>query len=75
MSGGRQVQDRAEATRQMHELKTRLSADVLEGLLAVPGIRPDEVERARVLLDSPQWCRAEEVAAELVDCFVAQRLP
>lgn len=75
MSGGRQVQNRAEATRHMQELKTRLSADVLEGLLAVPGVRADEVARARVLLHSPQWCRAEEVASELVDCFVAQRLP
>ncbi|HVF73758.1 MAG TPA: hypothetical protein VM938_01810 [Acidimicrobiales bacterium] len=59
----------------MQELKSRLSADVLEGLLAVPGVRHDEVARARRLLHSPRWCRAEEVASELVDCFVAQRLP
>ena len=59
----------------MQELKRRLSADVLEGVLAVPGVRPDEVARARVLLHTAQWCRAEEVASELVDCFIAQRLP
>jgi hypothetical protein len=59
----------------MQQLKTRLSDDVLEGVLAVPTIRADVVARARALLHTTRWCRAEEVASELVDCFVEHRLP
>ena len=59
----------------MHELRTRLPQDVIEDVFAVPGIRPDVVARARALLHTTHWCRADEVASELVDCFVAQRLP
>lgn len=58
----------------MQSLRYRLSDDVLENVLAVPGVRPDVVARARALLDDAP-CRAEEIAAELVDCYVAQRLP
>lgn len=58
----------------MQNLRYRLSDDVLENVLAVPGVRAEVVARARALLgDTP--CRAQEIAAELVDCYVAQRLP
>ncbi len=53
----------------------RLAAEVVERLLATPPVRPDAVARARALLASTTWCRAEEVAAELVDCYVTRRLP
>lgn len=59
----------------MQDLKTRLPDDVIEDVLAVPGIRADVVARARALLHTTRWCRAEEVASELVDCFVEQRVP
>jgi hypothetical protein len=48
---------------------------VLARVLASPSVRPDVVARARLLLRSPSWCRAEEVAAELVDCYVSRRFP
>ena len=75
MKSGRESPNRVEASIHMRELKERLSEDVLEDLLTVPDVRPDVVARARRLLDSQRWCRAEEVAAELVDCFIAQRVP
>jgi hypothetical protein len=59
----------------MQDLKTRLSQDVYDDMLAPPRIRADVVERARALLDTPRWCRAEEVASRLVDCYVEQRVP
>lgn len=58
----------------MQNLRYRLSDDMLENVLALPGVRADVVARARAHLgDAP--CRAQEIAAELVDCYVAQRLP
>jgi hypothetical protein len=59
----------------MQELKTRLPQDVIADVFAVPGIRPEVVARARALLHTTRWCRAEEVASELVDCLVEHRLP
>lgn len=47
----------------------------LDSLLTSPVVRPDAVARARQLLASPSWCRAEEVAAHLVDCLVDHELP
>lgn len=58
----------------MQLMRYRLSDDVLENVLALPGVRPDVVERARALLDDVP-CRAEEIAAELVDCYVSHRVP
>jgi hypothetical protein len=46
-----------------------------ESLLSSPVVRPEAVARARELLASAGWCRAEEVASELVDCLVRHRLP
>lgn len=43
--------------------------------LALPAVRPQAVGRARVLLDSSRWCRAHEVADELVRCYVARQVP
>jgi hypothetical protein len=31
--------------------------------------------RGRRLLETRRWCRATEVACELVDCLVERRLP
>lgn len=59
----------------MQQLRQSLSEDVIEDLLAVPPVRPDVVARARALLHTARWCRAEEVASELVDCYVGQRVP
>jgi hypothetical protein len=53
---------------QMHE---RAVARVL----ALPLVRPEAVTRARDLLRTPRWCRADEVAAELVTCLVERKLP
>jgi hypothetical protein len=47
----------------------------LDTLLTSPVVRPDAVARARRLLASPSWCRAEEVASHLVDCLVGHELP
>jgi hypothetical protein len=47
----------------------------LDGLLAATVVRPEAVARARQLLASPSWCRAEEVAAHLLDCMIGNRLP
>jgi hypothetical protein len=44
-------------------------------VLSLPLVRPDAVARARDLLDTPGWCRADEVAAELVTCLVERKLP
>ena len=48
---------------------------LLDHVLAAPTVRDEAVARARTLLQSASWCRADEVAAELVDCYVARRLP
>lgn len=47
----------------------------LDNLLSSSMVRPEVVARARQLLASSSWCRAEEVAAQLVDCMVGRRLP
>ena len=75
MTSGRTTQHGPEATRHMQELRDRLPEDVIEGVFAVPGVRAEAVARARALLGTTRWCRAEEVASELVDCFVANRVP
>jgi hypothetical protein len=54
----------------------RIAGDVrLDALLTSTMIRPEAVARARQLLATPSWCRAEEVASQLVDCLVDHRLP
>ena len=52
-----------------------LSDGLIAQVLAFPPVRPDAVQRGRDLLGTPTWCRAEEVASELVDCLVGGRLP
>lgn len=47
----------------------------LDSLFSSSVVRPDAVARARRLLESPSWCRAEEVADRLVECYVGNRLP
>ncbi|HZQ27604.1 MAG TPA: hypothetical protein VFA94_07890 [Acidimicrobiales bacterium] len=59
----------------MHALETSASEARLDGLLVAPVVRPEAVARARQLLASPSWCRAEEVAARLLDCMIGNRLP
>ena len=59
----------------MQELRERLPENVIEDMLAVPRVRADVVARARALLHTTQWCRSDEVASELVDCYVDHRLP
>lgn len=49
-----------------------------EALALVPGepaVRLDVVERARLLIEGGEWCRAEEVAATLVECLVRGKVP
>ena len=48
---------------------------VLARVMAQPRVRAEAVVRGRRLLDSTTWCRADEVAAELVACLVERRLP
>jgi hypothetical protein len=48
---------------------------LLARVLAQPEVRPEAVVRGRELLGSTRWCRADEVAAELVACLVERRLP
>lgn len=59
----------------MGGMRRTLPDHVVEDVLAAPDVRAHEVARARVLLESPTWCRAEEVAAELVDCYLGRRVP
>lgn len=47
----------------------------LEAVLNTPAVRPEAVARARQLLATSSWCRAEEVASHLVDCLVGHELP
>lgn len=44
-------------------------------VLASPAVRNEAVCRGRRLLASPQWCRADEVAAELVRCYADRLVP
>ena len=53
----------------------RIPREVVDRLLATPLVRPGVVARAKANVASGTWCRAEEVAAELVDCYVKRRLP
>ena len=50
-------------------------ARVLDRVLSTPSVRAAAVARGRALLASPAWCRADEVAAALLDCYVTRRLP
>ena len=59
----------------MQQLRQRLSDDVVDGFLAVPHVRAEVVARARALLHTGRWCHSEEIASELVDCYVGRRLP
>lgn len=44
-------------------------------VLAGPAVRHEAVRRGRTLLASSQWCRADEVAAELVRCYAGRLVP
>ena len=59
------------------QLRRRLSAAVLEDILAVPPIRAEAVARAQARLHdgAGSACPADKIAAELVDCWVGRRLP
>lgn len=54
-------------------------AGVVEQAIAVvmasPAIRDEAVSRGRTLLASSHWCRADEVAAELVRCYAGRLVP
>lgn len=54
-------------------------AGVVEHAIAVvmasPAVRDEAVSRGRTLLASSQWCRADEVAAELVRCYAGRLVP
>lgn len=52
-----------------------LDDHVVATVLALPRVRPEAVVRGRRVLGSNMWCRANEVAAELVDCLVHRRIP
>lgn len=56
-------------------MRNDVPEQVAAGVAAAPWVRPEAVARARQLLGTPRWCRADEVAAELVDCLVTRRLP
>lgn len=44
-------------------------------VMATPPVRTEAVDRGRSLLASEQWCRADEVAAELVRCYAGRLVP
>ena len=52
-----------------------LSDGLVARVLAFPPVRPSAVQRGRELIESSVCCPAEEIAAELVECLVGQRLP
>jgi len=52
-----------------------IPAGMIESLLADCGVRQEAVARARARLAGASPCPAEELAATLVDCMVAGRLP
>lgn len=58
-----------------HGGTSHLDDGVLARVLAEPQVRPEALVRARALLDSRRWCRADEVADVLVTCLVERRLP
>jgi len=51
------------------------SPSTMSDIFSVPLVRPDKVAEARALLSGEHWCRAREVAEELVDCLVGCRFP
>jgi hypothetical protein len=53
----------------------QVDEQLLAVLLARLPVRPDAVARGRRVLGPPLRCQAEAVAATLVDCLVARRLP
>jgi len=48
---------------------------MVASVLALSPVRPEAVTRGRERLGSSCWCKADEVAAELVACLVERRLP
>ena len=48
---------------------------MVASVLALSPVRPEAVTRGREVLGSNGWCKADEVAAELVACLVERRLP
>ncbi|HUP68679.1 MAG TPA: hypothetical protein VM142_02580 [Acidimicrobiales bacterium] len=44
-------------------------------VMASPAVRVEAISRGRSLLASGQWCRADEVAAELVRCYAGRLVP
>lgn len=57
------------------DIRPAIVERALAAVLASPAIRQEAVARARRLLASPCWCKAEEVAAELVRCYAGRLLP
>ena len=57
------------------EIRPAIVDRALAAVLASPAIRQEAVARGRQLLASPCWCKAEEVAAELVRCYAGRLLP
>jgi len=68
-------QDKQEPENPMPQPTTSAAEPQLDTLLTATVVRPEAVARARQLLASARWCRAEEVAARLVDALVDHRLP
>ena len=48
---------------------------MVASVMALSDVRPEAVMRGRERLGSSGWCKADEVAAELVACLVERRLP
>lgn len=44
-------------------------------VMASPAVRDEAVSRGRTLLASSQWCRADEVAEELIRCYAGRLVP
>lgn len=57
-----------------NESETQSEA-LLEMTLVSPAWRAAAVRRARARLAAPNWCKAEEVAAALVDSWVKGEAP
>lgn len=68
-------QGQQESESHMREATVSAREPGLDSLLSSAVVRPDAVARARRLLESPSWCRAEEVADRLVEAYVGNRLP
>ncbi|MEO7836685.1 MAG: hypothetical protein ABIS21_03460 [Acidimicrobiales bacterium] len=54
---------------------TSVVEEAIALVLAAPAVREEAVCRGRTLLASPQWCRADEVAAELMRCLAGRLVP